>query len=174
MPPIFALPLPLVDNSVDTINETLEAVVNLTAYWLMNLNSSDDSNTTGSANSTMVPQSAVFTFSLKLLDFLNLYYLAVIIVFGILGNALNFLVFTRTHLKLRSSSYYLAALALADLGFLVTLLVVWLNHFGVDLFNRPGFCQALVYLSSVSSCMSGKTHLLNLFYSDLINLKKLN
>ena len=126
----------------------------------MNLNNSDEGNTTGSANSTAT-QSVAFTFSLKLLDFLNLYYLAVIILFGMLGNALNFLVFTRTHLKLRSSSYYLAALALADLGFLVTLLVVWLNHFGVDLFNRPGFCQALVYLSSVSSCMSGTCTLFN-------------
>ena len=153
MAPIF--PLFIVDDhGDDTTNETLDAVANLTTYWLMNLNNSDEGNTTGSANSTTT-QSAAFTFSLKLLDFLNLYYLAVIILFGMLGNALNFLVFTRTHLKLRSSSYYLAALALADLGFLVTLLVVWLNHFGVDLFNRPGFCQALVYLSSVSSCMSG-------------------
>lgn len=93
-------------------------------------------------------------FALKCLDFFNFYYLAVIIVFGMVGNTLSFLVFTRTHLKLRSSSYYLAALALADLGFLLTLLVVWLNHVGIDLFNKQGFCQTMVYGSSVCSCLS--------------------
>lgn len=98
--------------------------------------------------------SASLVFAQKCLDFFNFYYLALIIIFGMVGNTLSFLVFTHTHLKLRSSSYYLAALALADLGFLMTLLIVWLNHVGVDLFNRQGFCQAMVYGSSVSSCLS--------------------
>lgn len=104
--------------------------------------------------SVQVNATTPFAFALKCLDFFNFYYLAIIIIFGMVGNTLSFLVFTRTHLKLRSSSYYLAALALADLGFLLTLLVVWLNHVGVDLFNRQGFCQALVYSSSVCSCLS--------------------
>ena len=89
--------------------------------------------------------SSAYAFTQQCLNFFNFYYLAIIIVVGVVGNSLSFLVFTRTHLKLRSSSYYLAALALADLGFLLTLLVVWLNHVGIDLFNRPGWCQALVY-----------------------------
>ena len=156
----------------DLTNKTLATVTNYTVQLFSN--TSDFDNVNAITNATLMTQSTSYALALKFLDFLNLYYLAAIIMFGILGNALSFLVFTRTHLKLRSSSYYLAALALADLGFLVTLLVVWLNHFDIDLFNRPGFCQALVYLSSVSSCMSGKTHLLNLFYSDLINLQKLN
>jgi len=58
------------------------------------------------------------TFAVQCLNFFNFYYLALIIFLGMVGNTLNFLVFTRTHLKLRSSSYYLAALALADLGYL--------------------------------------------------------
>ena len=98
--------------------------------------------------------SSAYAFTQQCLNFFNFYYLAIIIVVGVVGNSLSFLVFTRTHLKLRSSSYYLAALALADLGFLLTLLVVWLNHVGIDLFNRPGWCQALVYGSSVCSCLS--------------------
>ncbi len=121
--------------------------------------SSLDGSGAGVTDVTIVDSSAVnvtarFAFALKCLDFFNFYYLAIIIIFGMVGNTLSFLVFTRTHLKLRSSSYYLAALALADLGFLLTLLVVWLNHVGVDLFNRQGFCQALVYGSSVCSCLS--------------------
>ena len=141
------------DEYEDILNETFASMTNYTTQLIFNASDFDDVNAT--VNGTMATQSASYALALKFLDFFNFYYLAVIILFGMLGNVLSFLVFTRTHLKLRSSSYYLAALALADLGFLVTLLVVWLNHFGVDLFNRPGFCQALVYLSSVSSCMSG-------------------
>ncbi len=94
------------------------------------------------------------TFAVQCLNFFNFYYLALIIFLGMVGNTLNFLVFTRTHLKLRSSSYYLAALALADLGYLLTPMVAWLNQVGIDLFNRLGFCQAMVYGSSVFSCLS--------------------
>ena len=132
------------------MNETLNQVTNFTNPSVLNVETEHDVNGTTS-------QSPAFQLALKFLDFLNVYYLAVIILFGMVGNLLSFLVFTQTHLKLRSSSYYLAALAVSDFGFLVTLLVVWLNHFGVDLFNRPGFCQALVYLSSISSCMSGNS-----------------
>lgn len=44
------------------------------------------------------------------------------------GNLLSCVVFLNTHLKMRSSSYYLAALATADFGFLATLMMVWLNN----------------------------------------------
>lgn len=95
-----------------------------------------------------------YSFSMQCLEFFNCYYLALVIVTGVVGNSLSFLVFTRTNLKLRSSSYYLAALALADLGFILTLLVVWLKHFDVDLFSWNGWCQAMVYGGSVCSCLS--------------------
>ncbi len=111
-------------------------------------------NSTLNSSLGMMNLSSQFIFAQKCLNFFNFYYLALIIVFGMVGNTLNFLVFTRTHLRLRSSSYYLAALALADLGFLLTLLIVWLNHVGINLFNRQGFCQAMVYGSSVFSCLS--------------------
>ena len=111
-------------------------------------------NSTLNSSLGMMNLSSQFIFAQKCLNFFNFYYLALIIVFGMVGNTLNFLVFTRTHLRLRSSSYYLAALALADLGFLLTLLIVWLNHVGINLFNRQGFCQAMVYGSSVCSCLS--------------------
>ena len=120
-----------------------------------NTTESDATNASDwSANNGTVAAHFEHRLTVKFLDFFNFYYLAIIIVFGMVGNTLSFLVFTRTHLKLRSSSYYLAALALADLGFLLTLLIVWLNHVGIDLFNRNGWCQALVYGSSVSSCLS--------------------
>ncbi|KAF4525941.1 hypothetical protein B566_EDAN013177 [Ephemera danica] len=92
---------------------------------------------------------------LDVLDFFHLYYIPCIICMGILGNVLSCIVFLSTHLKMRSSSYYLAALATADLSFLVSLFMVWLsNNVGVQLFNKNGWCQFVVYVSSVSSFLS--------------------
>ncbi|XP_068082966.1 thyrotropin-releasing hormone receptor-like [Anabrus simplex] len=92
---------------------------------------------------------------LDILDFFHLYYIPVIILIGLVGNFLSCVVFLNTHLKMRSSSYYLAALASADFGFLAALLLVWLNNnVGIEVFNREGWCQALVYVSSVCSSLS--------------------
>jgi hypothetical protein len=92
---------------------------------------------------------------LDILDFFHLYYIPFIICMGILGNVLSCIVFLSTHLKMRSSSYYLAALASADLSFLASLFMVWLsNNVGVQLFNKNGWCQFVVYISSVSSFLS--------------------
>jgi len=139
------------------VNSSGKSTVELSQHKeMVNYDSDDPSLTMNVLNTISVNNSSsdYFTLAVKCLDFFNFYYLAVIVVLGMVGNTLNFLVFTQTHLRLRSSSYYLAALALADIGFLLTLLVVWLDHVGIDLFNRQGFCQATVYGSSVFSCLS--------------------
>ncbi|CAL1689866.1 unnamed protein product [Lasius platythorax] len=90
-----------------------------------------------------------------LLDFCHLYYIPSIILLGLVGNLLSCVVFLKTHLKLRSSSYYLAALATADFGFLMSLLLVWLNGVvGWRVFNNDGWCETLVYVSAVCSSLS--------------------
>ena len=92
--------------------------------------------------------------AMRCLDFLNLYYVLLLILVGVFGNFFSFLVFTTTDMKLRSSSRYLAALAVSDLGFLITMLVLWFKNVGIDLFNRHGWCQVLVYANSVCSSLS--------------------
>ncbi|XP_033349345.1 thyrotropin-releasing hormone receptor-like [Bombus vosnesenskii] len=90
-----------------------------------------------------------------LLDFFHQYYIPSIILLGLVGNLLSCVVFLNTHLRIRSSSYYLAALATADFGFLVTLLFVWLNNtLGWKVFNKEGWCETLVYVSAVCSSLS--------------------
>ncbi|XP_066590892.1 trissin receptor-like [Prorops nasuta] len=90
-----------------------------------------------------------------LLDFFHQYYIPFIILIGLIGNLLSCVVFLNTHLKMRSSSYYLAALATADFGFLVSLLLVWLNStIGWRVFNKDGWCETLVYVSAVCSSLS--------------------
>ncbi|KAL1129656.1 hypothetical protein AAG570_012601 [Ranatra chinensis] len=92
---------------------------------------------------------------LGVLDVFHTYYIPAIILLGLVGNLLSCIVFLNTHLRLRSSSYYLAALAVADFGFLAVLLLVWLNNnSGLRLFDKEGWCQCLVYLSSVCSFLS--------------------
>ncbi|XP_050517196.1 thyrotropin-releasing hormone receptor-like isoform X1 [Diabrotica virgifera virgifera] len=89
------------------------------------------------------------------MDFLHLYYIPVIIVTGFLGNLTSCVVLLCTHLKLRSSSYYLAALALADSGYLLCLLVLYCssNNF-IHLYNMQGICQMCIYLTYVFSFLS--------------------
>lgn len=92
---------------------------------------------------------------LTLLNLLNDYYTPFIISVGLLGNILACVVFLTTHLKLRSSSYYLAALAVADFGFLMMLLLVYLSNSNiVDVYNQQGWCQIIVYISSVCGSLS--------------------
>lgn len=89
------------------------------------------------------------------LDFSHQYYIPFIILLGLVGNLLSCVVFLNTHLKMRSSSYYLAALATADFSFLFSLLLVWLNNsIGWRVFNKEGWCETVVYVSSVCSSLS--------------------
>ncbi|KAL7294778.1 hypothetical protein TKK_0011713 [Trichogramma kaykai] len=109
----------------------------------------------GNGNGEISDEDHCQSFLYALLDFAQLYYVPSIILLGLMGNLLSCVVFLNTHLKLRSSSYYLAALSTTDFTFLVTLLLVWLNGtIGWQVFNKDGWCQALVYVSSVASSLS--------------------
>ena len=93
--------------------------------------------------------------TIKILNWLNFYYLGTILVVGVLGNAFNFCKFLLTRNKLQSPNYYLATLALSDSIFLFTILTVWMGHFDIKFFLKPWIYYILAYFSSVSSCMSG-------------------
>lgn len=82
------------------------------------------------------------------------YFTPVIVYLGSIGNGLSVFVFFSTKLKKLSSSYYLAALAISDNIFLACMFVVWLRFVEVDLFNKWGWCQVIVYLTSVCSFLS--------------------
>ncbi|XP_074037844.1 G-protein coupled receptor [Leptinotarsa decemlineata] len=89
------------------------------------------------------------------LNFIHMYYIPVVIVVGFVGNVLSCLVLLTTHLKLRSSSYYLAALAVADTGYVFCIFVVYCTSNNIfDIFNKNGFCQVLMYLTYVCSFLS--------------------
>lgn len=86
---------------------------------------------------------------------LHTYYVPGLIAVGLIGNSISFLVFVTTHLKVHSSSYYLAALAAVEFLFVLTLLFVLLDFNNVlTLYSQNVFCQLFVYTSSVCSTLS--------------------
>ncbi|ENN80017.1 hypothetical protein YQE_03551, partial [Dendroctonus ponderosae] len=121
------------------------------------LNSTDNDNTIDGYIEICFPLA-------KYLQTLHWIYMAAIIIVGLVGNFLSFLVLLISELKLRSSSYYLAALAVSiqiqptefvvrflcfqasDFGFNLILLfkIVSFNEI-LNLFNVEGFCQFFTY-----------------------------
>ena len=86
--------------------------------------------------------------------YLNIYLQPIIIIIGLLGNATSFAVFVGGGLRHLSSSVYLAALAVSDSGFLISLLISWLNYVNIDLYHFNGWCQTFNYLTFVFSFLS--------------------
>jgi 7 transmembrane receptor (rhodopsin family) len=63
-------------------------------------------------------------------------------------------VFSLTYLQRLSSSLYLSMLSVADIVFLLALLVVWLERVDAGLFTRDGWCQTVTYASRVSGFLA--------------------
>ena len=84
----------------------------------------------------------------------NMYGLPVIILLGIVGNTVSFVVFLTSQLRHQSSSVYLAFLNLSDCLFLVCLLLSQLEWYGVYVMRVRGLCQVVVYLSYISAFLS--------------------
>lgn len=91
---------------------------------------------------------------MKVALFLHRVLLPGIVLFGLIGNILSLLVFNTTKLRRLSSSVYLSALALSDSGFLLCVLLLWINTLNVSIFHRPILCQSLVYLTFIFSFLS--------------------
>jgi len=68
-------------------------------------------------------------------DSMTLYVTPFIVVIGVVGNALSLAVFSLTYLQRLSSSLYLSMLSVADIVFLMALLVIWLER--VDAHRPP-------------------------------------
>ncbi len=90
----------------------------------------------------------------KIVNDLNIYFTPIIIIIGATGNLMAFLVFTVTHLRRQSSSVFLASLAIADLGYLVALLFIWLSWIKIPIFHRQVWCQMVLYMEAVFTFLS--------------------
>ncbi|XP_076435306.1 uncharacterized protein LOC143275215 [Babylonia areolata] len=78
----------------------------------------------------------------------------VICLLGIVGNVVAAATFLSPSLNKTSCCLHLASKSLNDIGFLVSLFVVWLYRLRVPLFTTPGVCQLTVFLTYVCGCLS--------------------
>ena len=98
--------------------------------------------------------SSLAGFTRELILGANMYGLPVIILLGVLGNTVSFIVFVASQLRHQSSSVYLAFLNFADCLFLLCLMVTQLGWYHVFLMRKDGICQIVVYFSYVSGFLS--------------------
>ena len=81
--------------------------------------------------------------------------LPAIIIFGLLGNGISFLVFIFSHLRRLSASVYLAALSLANAGYLICRSIKWAHGLGAKmLLKTDSECQTFLYLNYVFRFLS--------------------
>lgn len=72
-------------------------------------------------------------------------YLGIVVVVGLLSNFCCIICFATAKLRRKSCNIFLLALATADFGFLLTLLVIWLRTFEIELDTQPFVCKILNY-----------------------------
>ena len=91
----------------------------------------------------------------RVISILHVYVLPVIILIGILGNTVSFLVYVGTpRLCRQSSSMYLAFRAAIDNVSLIFVFVVWFGWVGIHIFHKNGWCQTVLYCMYVCSFLS--------------------
>jgi len=78
----------------------------------------------------------------RFVHMMDLIAVPIIIVVGVVGNVVSFLVFTCTYLRRVSSSVYLAALAVVDTAYLCVLFFSWLVDVDIQV-GRPTRVETL-------------------------------
>ena len=125
--------------------------VTLDPHLNLNVTSAYQSNVSTDYYHTIYDEPSTFK---KIIDSLNKYAIPIIVAVGTSGNVISFIVFLWTSLSNMSSSVYLAALAIADTGFLLSLFLGWTSWTELDLFHRKGWCPIIVYTTYVFSFLS--------------------
>lgn len=94
----------------------------------------------------------------RIISILHVYVLPIIILIGIVGNTISFLVYVSTpRLYRQSSSLYLAFLAAVDNISLIFIFAVWFGWIGIHIFHKNGWCQTILYCTYVCSFLSAWT-----------------
>ena len=143
---------PLLDGSMDSLGDSggLDEL-------LYQLTKDTNISLSGEDIAAMMDEESLSTLRgplVTVLRCLDVYVLPVVALVGLAGNLLSFVVFVATYMWRLSSSVYLAALCLADMGFLLCVLASWATHIGVDVYHTEGWCQTFIYLTYVSSFLS--------------------
>ncbi|XP_035706386.1 uncharacterized protein LOC110846889 [Folsomia candida] len=86
------------------------------------------------------------------------FYTPFLFLFGLIGNCLTIIVFSSKSQNARgslSSSVYLSALAISDSGYLINLLIMWLDNVGwYGLLTNSFMCKTVMYTATVTGFLS--------------------
>lgn len=83
------------------------------------------------------------------------FYVLFLLILGLIGNSIAFFVFTQTKLRRQEASYFLASISITDSGFLLTLFIVNLQNFNIDIFNSHNLlCKLIVFFTYLFSFLS--------------------
>ena len=107
----------------------------------------------GSFSETQIPDLTLLVLA-QVYRISLVYVVPVVIIIGLTGNIVSFLVFMYSYLRRLSSSTYLVALSLADFMFLVCAGVSWLNMVGIHWYHKAVLCHIFVFLTYVCSFLS--------------------
>ena len=78
---------------------------------------------------------------------LNMYYVPFLLSFGLSLHVVCCLGFTRTKLYNKFFTQIFLAISIADIGFLITLLLLWLSEQSFDIYKIPGMCPMVIFMS---------------------------
>ena len=78
---------------------------------------------------------------------LNMYYVPFLLTFGLSLHVLCCLGFTRTDLRKKFFTQIFLAITISNMGFLFTLLLLWLSEQSIDIYKVPGMCPMVIFMS---------------------------
>ena len=86
---------------------------------------------------------------------LNLYYIPVVVAFGLLANFVAFVVFRVSDIRRLPVTPYLSCLAVSDIGFMFSFLFIWMKSTHAhDAICTPGICQMMWYMNFLTNFLS--------------------
>jgi len=146
------------DNFTEGLLLLDEAVPLLLEDFGIGFNSSGNNLTGGLQQLSSLPVDESDAEFHRIISILHVYVLPIIILIGIVGNTISFLVYVSTpRLYRQSSSLYLAFLAAVDNISLIFIFAVWFGWIGIHIFHKDGWCQTILYCTYVCSFLSAWT-----------------
>lgn len=120
----------------------------MTPLWIAQVSLSEDMASNHSSETVqMMKPSSDTQLLIHIAKDLNMYYVPFILTLGLSLNIVCCLGFTRTKLRKKFFTQIFLAIAIADIGFLLTLLLLWLSEQSVDIYQVPGMCPMVIFMS---------------------------
>lgn len=108
------------------------------------------SNEISNSSECFVSDDLKLTFAYKFGNFLALYFVPILILFGFIGNILSVIVFSTRKFRGTSLSSYCIALGISDTIVLLDLTLQWITRIAINIYNENFFCQVFTFVRRVA------------------------